>query len=441
MSRQGNGLRFGVALAVTLVLLAARLVGVSPLSDPVTAATVGSLHLSIPSLYLVLAPLFTLWDGISMLSLSRLRGFLLGLAVLYLLWRLARFTLGRRRSDTRTRIVLRELGVFVLSTAGLLGFLLLGALWHRPMLSLTGVSPDERVVDFHSHTLFSHDVGGTLMRGFDADANRRWHERAGFDAVFITDHNVVSRESHVASRELEAEEQGTVMCPGIEVSAWRAHILLLGDTLPVDRGRYNASLTGLLELLAQSEREYGSLTVASLPEYRRNHWNRLDTLVATGLDGFEIVNASPKANELTRSERDTVIALARAHNRFVAGVSDSHGWGATSMVWNLVRVPSGTPSSDVCRIVLDRLRLGFSAVRVIERHRLRPEAWWPMWLTPLGVVWETWRSMDWVLTASWLLWVWLSWGLTTLGGFLLRTKARGINIASGKPSSSPSPEG
>ena len=197
----------------------------------------------------------------------------------------------------------------------------------------------------------------------------------------------------------------TVPCPGIEVSAWRSHIVLLGDTLPVDRSRYNNSLDGLLALLGTSDSTYGALSLASLPEYRRNHWGRLDQLVNAGLDGFEVVNASPKANELSRSERDSVIALARARNRFVVGVSDSHGWGATSMVWNLVR-PAAEPAADPCSAVLQRLRAGFPAVQIVERHRLRPDSWWPGWLTPLGVVWETWRSMSWALTASWIIWIW-----------------------------------
>jgi hypothetical protein len=278
------------------------------------------------------------------------------------------------------------------------------------MLALSGTEPGEIVVDFHSHTNVSHDVRDTWMRGFDAEANRRWHTRAGFDAAFITDHNVVSRESRVASREQSGagpDDDTVVLCPGIEVSAWRAHIVLLGDTLPVDRRTYSGSLEGLFALLRNSDSAYGALSVASIPEYRRNHWGRLDLLVVAGLDGFEIVNASPKANEITRAEQDSVIDLARQHNRFVVGVSDSHGWGATSMVWNLVRAPSGETDGDVCQAVLQRLRTGFPAVRVIERHRLRPDSWWPMWLTPIGVVWETWRSMGWGLTASWLVWIWV----------------------------------
>jgi hypothetical protein len=269
------------------------------------------------------------------------------------------------------------------------------------MLALAGTGPDDIVVDFHSHTNLSHDVKDTWMRGFDREANRRWHARAGFDVAFITDHNEVSQESGVGS-----QESSTVLCPGIEVSAWRSHIVLLGDTLPVDRRLYNSSLDALLALLGTSDSAYGALSVASLPEYRQNHWDRLDLLTRAGLDGLEVVNASPKANEITRRERDSVVALARAHNRFVVGVSDSHGWGATSMVWNLVRAPHAA-GTGICATVLHQLGAGFPAVRIIERHRLRPDSGWPLWLTPVGVVWETWRSMGWALTVSWLVWIWL----------------------------------
>lgn len=343
-----------------------------------------------------------------MLSMSRLKGFLPGLVLLFLIWRMVRYWL-RRNTGIRPFSRMGELKLLAGALALLLGFLAAGALWHRPMLSLSGIDPNQRVVDFHSHTNASHDVKNTWMRGFDAEANRRWHARAGFDVGFITDHNVVSRQSPVAGHQspvVNLRSRATTVCPGIEVSAWRAHIVLLGDTLPVDRRRYNGSLEQLLLLLRTSDSAYGSLSVASLPEYRRNHWNRLDQLIAAGLDGFEIANAAPKANELTRAERDTVIRLARSQNRFVVGVSDSHGWGSTSMVWNLVRLPSQDSAGDACGSVLRLLGTGFPAVRVIERHRLRPDSWWPMWLTPVGVVWETWRSMGWGLTIAWLVWIW-----------------------------------
>ena len=403
--------RIVVPSVLTAALVAAHLAAVPALSDPVAGAAPSSLHLQAPWPYLGLGPVFTLWDGISMLSMSRLKGFLTGLALLSLIWRLL---VARRHFSP-----VRELRVLAIALVLLLVFLAAGALWHRPMLALAGTSRDDIVVDFHSHTNLSHDVRDTWMRGFDREASRRWHARAGFDAAFITDHNVVSRESRVASRDRSAtmnDERAVALCPGIEVSAWRSHIVLLGDTLPVDRGRYNNSLDALLALLGTSDSVYGALSVASLPEYRKNHWDRLDLLTRAGLDGFEVVNASPKGNEITQRERDSVVALARAQNRFVVGVSDSHGWGATNMVWNLVRAPNSA-GSDVCATVLHELRSGFPAVRIIERHRLRPDAWWPLWLTPIGVVWETWRSMGAALMVSWLVWIW---GLALVAGRVRR---------------------
>jgi hypothetical protein len=384
--------RLVVPVALTLGLLLARLVAVPPLSDPLGAPLPPGLRLSLPALYLLLAPLFTLWDGVSMLSMRRLHGFLLGLSLLFVVSRLA---LAAIRRGTTPR---RELAAFALGFAGLAAFIAAGLLWHRPMARLAGAPADHAAVDFHTHTRASHDVGGTLMDRYDAAANLAWHRRAGFDAVFLTDHNTVTRRRGPG---LPAS------CPGIEVSAWRAHVLLLGDTLPVDRGPFTRDLDGLLRLLRTSEKAYGALTVASIPEYARNHWGRLDTLVANGLDGFEIVNAAPKANELGRAQRDSVIALAQRADRFLIGVSDHHGWGATSMVWNLVPVPGWRSAPErLCAGVLARLGEGAGAVQIVERHRLRPDDRWPAVLTPLGVVWETWRSMGWAATGGWLLWIW-----------------------------------
>ncbi len=385
ISRSNRGLPV-LVVGLTLSLALARVWEVPPLSDPVGAPLPEGLHLVLPWPYLLAAPLFDLWDGVSMLSMRRLGGFLTGLLLLFVLWRVLR---GLARKGTS---IGRELLALGLSLAALAAFIAAGLLWHRPMAALAGTAPDQVVVDFHTHTQRSHDVAGTAMSDYDVASNLRWHRRAGFDAAFITDHNTVGP--------LARGEGLAIGCPGIEVSAWRAHVVLLGNTVPVDRSRYNRDLASLLELLRSSETEYGALSVASIPEYVRNHWDRLDTLVAAGLDGFEVVNASPKANEITRAQRDTVIALARRTDRFVVGVSDHHGWGATSMVWNLVEVPGWRAAREgVCAAILRKMGDGFGSVQIVERHRLRPDDAWPLILTPLGVLWETWRSMGWPETA------------------------------------------
>jgi hypothetical protein len=393
MTQPRSGL--AVPLALTVGLVAARIVAAPALSDPLGAPVAQGIHLAAPPLYVLFAPVFTLWDGVSMLSMTRLHGFLVGSAALYLAWRVGRLLL-RSNRPLRPGREAKALGLGLVAFAL---FLALGLLWHRPMLALAGAGPDQVVTDFHSHTNVSHDVRGTAMSRFGTRASLDWHRRAGFDAVFVTDHNTVAG--------LHPEQPPPLLCPGIEVSAWRAHIVLLGDSLPVDRAPYSRDAAGLALLLRTSDSAYGARSVASLPEYERSHWGRLDTLVAEGLDGFEIVNASPKANELSPARRDSVIALARRTGRFVVGVSDHHGWGATSMVWNLVPVPGWRREpAGTCARVLERLGQGVGSVRILERHRLRPESGWPAWLTPVGVVWETWRSMGLTLTVAWLAWIW-----------------------------------
>jgi hypothetical protein len=384
---------WAVPLFTTAALLIARVVAAPAIADPTGAPLPAGLELSTPWIHLVLAPLFTLWDGTSMLSMSRLEGLVMGLVVLYVLWHAIRVWRHRRP--------LREVGYALLALTGFLLFVLVGATWHRPMIGLSGVPEGMLVVDFHSHTNASHDVQG-LMQGWDLEASRRWHRRAGFDAFFLTDHN--TRNPAIG----QARDEVPYACEGIEISAWRAHVVLLGSVDSVDRRAYTTSLEGVLRLIEDASTRFDAISIASIPEYERNHWNNLEVFVAAGLDGFEIVNASPKANELSRARRDSVIAVARRANRIVVGVSDQHGWGATSMVWNLVPLGNGQRSGqNPCSAITARLRTaGFEAVQVVERHRLRAEAWWPAWLTPVGLVWETWRGMGWPLTLGWLAWVW-----------------------------------
>jgi len=387
------------ALLLSAALIAAEVARVPALTDPTGAPLPPGLSLHAPPLYLALAPLFTTWDGITLLGMARLKGFLWGIALLYFVWHAWKWRTQHGSVLHRLRHDLSVLSVF--SVLFVL-YVFIGLTWHRPMLALRGASPDQIVVDLHSHTNVSHDVKGTLMRGYDAAANRRWHGRAGFDAFFVTDHNTTA-----GWRADSTPDDLPRLCRGIEVSAWRAHIVLLGDTTDVDRTLYGDGLTGVLALLRDSRPRYGSLAVASLPEYDRALWGHRDSLVAAGIAGFEIVNASPKAADFPPAHRDTIIALAKAHGLFVDGVSDSHGWGATSLVWNLLTIPGWRQMADPCPAILSVLAAPGDLVQVVERSHLTRESRWPMVLTPLGMLWVTWQTQGWPLTLSWLAWTWL----------------------------------
>jgi hypothetical protein len=394
-----------LAILLTLALVGARALRVAPIGDPLGAPLPPGVHLTFPALHLVFAPLFDLWDGVSMLSMRRLEWWLGGLLLGFAIWRVSLAWLRQRRDPDAGPPVgfVRELGVVLLALLFLFGFVAVGMLWHRPMVALAPPSLPYMRVDLHSHSNVSHDVRGTLMRGYDVEAGRRWHRRAGYDAFFLTDHNTV------AGLPATPASSPPFVCPGIEVSAWRAHIVLLGARDSVDRSRYGGSLDGVLRLLRESESRYGAITIASLPEYDRNHWGNLGRLVQAGLDGFEIVNASPRAAMFSRRHRDTIIALARAHGLLLDGVSDHHGWGATNLSWNLVRVPGWREAADPCGALLAVLReRGVGTLQIVERHHLDDDSRWPLILTPLAVIWESWRGFTLPQTISWLVWIWLT---------------------------------
>lgn len=389
-----------VAALITLAILAAHIFGAPPIYDPTGAPLPLGLHLHFPFLNLLLAPLFDLWDGVSMLGMRQLRAFFIWSAVAIVVWRVA------RAIQVRARSWLAELAALGGTIVALLAFGLVGLVWHRPMAALAGMPRGWLVVDLHTHTNVSHDVQGTLMRHFDAEAARRWHARAGFDAFFITDHNRVDG----ISRSALSPDSTPVICPGEEVSAADQHVVLLGNTTLADNRAYGDSLPGILRLFHDAGPRLGALAIASIPEYDRNHFHDLDRFADAGAAGFEIVNGAPKANELTTLHRDSVIALARRRNLVLLGVSDSHGWGATAEGWTLVRMEGEPPA---CSAILASLRRGYDATQVVARHRLTPDAWWPRWLTPVAVVWEGWRAMGWGQTAGWLLWIW---GIALMAG-------------------------
>lgn len=433
-----------LATGLTAGIVVARAIGAPALTDPTGAPLPASLHLHFPLLNVLLAPAFDVWDGVSMLGMHQLVAFFIWSAVGVVLWRVGRQLL-RRPARRGVRSLLVEVAIVIGGVLALLSFGLVGLVWHRPMVAIAGVPAGWIAVDLHTHTNVSHDVHGTLMRGFDAAAARRWHRRAGFDAFFITDHN------RIDGIPAGGGPPGATpaLCPGEEVSAADQHVVLLGNTTLVDNRDYGNALPGILQLFRDAGPRYGAVAIASIPEYDKNHFHDLARFADAGVLGFEIVNAAPKANELTLAHRDSVIALARARDLVLLGVSDGHGWGATVEGWTLVRVngqrtsgrsdaqgPAGSaePSAGaserlstfppVCTAILDALERGFAATQIAARHRLRPDAWWPRWLTPIAVVWEGWRAIGVWQAAGWLLWIW---------GIALIAARRRVTLPVGRP--------
>lgn len=384
---------------ITIGVLVAQTVRAPALTDPLGDAVPAAWGVSTPWLYTLGAPLFSLWDGVAMLSRSRLEGFLLGLAIGYLVWR----TVVRSARRVRLpRMVLEELAILVAAAIAFAAFVAIGVAWNtRPSRRLVGLDGEDLSVEIHSHSSVSHDVKSWPVAGFDIEASRRWHQRAGVDLIFVTDHNLTIGWERDGLVPVAGQP---VLCPGIEISAHGAHVVVLGSPLPADPGSYRGTAEHRARLFREVAQSPGALAIASLPEYR----GKAAAFLAEGVGGFEIVNASPKGNEITRRERDSVVALARGAGRVVVAAGDQHGYGATPMAWNVIRMPGWRRLGEhLCAAVVAQLRAGGpDAVRIVERTRLRPDHALPGLLTPVGVLGVVWATLSPGAVVSWLTWIW-----------------------------------
>jgi hypothetical protein len=364
--------RHPVAILLVVLLLVTAVHPLPPLVDAVTGSVPGDADLERPTLYVVFAPLSDVLDALTFFSKPRAE------------WALAAWVIGLaawgalRRSATpitRRRRVGRALlgpGVFVLLAAA-------AVLLPRPVPRLAAASGAGTVIDYHAHTNASHDgrPGWTLAR------LARWHARQGFDASYVTDHNVIYDGSLPPPPGTPVD-----LLPGVEWSVYRQHVVAIGPVEPLPRDSFGEPTARMLRIFAAIERQ-GALSIASLPEYWRNHREDLGAFVIAGVDGFEIVNCSPKGLAFPSRGRREVLALAGRHDRVVVGASDNHGWGQVTCAWNVSR-----PGAQ-----------GFRTNRVFARPLALGQGDWPPWTAPVTQPWFMLRSLSWSERASWLTWV------------------------------------
>jgi hypothetical protein len=363
--------RHPVAIALLLLLLITAIHPLSPLVDVVTGSAPGDADLDRPILYVMFAPLSSILDALTFFSLPRAEWavtvWILGLAAWGALRRAATPLTWQRRA---VRAAIGPAVVVLLALAAVV--------LPRPVPRLVsdGVGT---VIDYHAHTNLSHDgrPGWTL-------ANlAAWHERQGFEATYVTDHNVVYDGSLPLPTDISIR-----LLPGVEWSVYQQHVVAIGPVEALARDSFGESTARMVRIFAAIERQ-GALSIASLPEYWRYHRDDLGAFVMAGVDGFEIVNCAPKALAFPSDLRRAVLTLAASHDLMVVGASDNHGWGQVTCVWNVSR-----PGAQ-----------GFHTNRVFARPLALVQGDWRPWNAALTQPWFLLRSLSWSERASWLTWV------------------------------------
>ena len=388
----------GPLVVAGLVVLSA-LFTVPPLRDAATHQAFPPATLYHPPGYLLGAPLFGIWDTLSLLAVSQHYAVLATVIVLYLAWRLTTARAPRHRSrapadhrdaagasrspatsasrstanrPTATRPSLprrltREALYAVAALAALLAFYAAAALIPRPMAAIRLAAPDLVAVDFHSHTNHSHD-GWSL---FTAAKSRAWHEAGGFHAAYVTDHYTWAGVDEALNANPARAGDRTVMLSGMEVRLRNRHTNILGD-----RDSYAFALDSTWHHLDPDSIAAAHHRGAAPPTMLYTIPGPLDQIVPlgpgtpAGVVGVELSDGAPRGLEQVRAERDGILALADSLDLAVVAGTNLHGWGRTVAAWSVMRLPGWRDMSpdELGRAIEGTLhRERRRAIAVVER--------------------------------------------------------------------------
>ncbi len=374
-------------LLVGLLVIVSALASTPALRDATTLRPFPPATLHHPPGYLLGAPLFGLWDTLSLLAVSQHYAVLATLVLLYGAGRLAAARAPRRRppgparqpyagqpqspsaGDRRSlpHCIAREALFAAAALAALLAFYAAAAFVPRPMAAIRLATPDLVAVDFHSHTNRSHD-GWSL---FTAARNRAWHEAGGFHAAYVTDHYTWAGVDEALPANPARAGERTVLLSGMEVRLRDRHTNILGD-----RARYVFALDSTWHHL-----DPGPIAAAHHPGARPPAMlytipGPLDRIVPfgpgspAGVIGVELSDGAPRGLEQGRAEREEILALADSMDLAVVAGTNNHGWGRTVPAWSVMRLPGWPRMSpdELGSAIEDALhRERRRAVTVVER--------------------------------------------------------------------------
>ncbi len=386
------------AALITLLPLLTWPLAVPAVRDMVTRDAASGVRLTHSIAYLALSPVYDVMDAFTLLSVEQLVALVISLALLHLGCRVWRW-----RGGVRPR-VWRELGLALLSLAGLLTFCAAGVLIPRPMAALALDEPDVVKVDVHSHTNASHD--GRF--DFDARDNMDWHRSAGFDVAYITDHKSFDGAEEAMRLNPRLAGEGLVTLSGLEFIDNHNHINALGATAADSAWIRDESRR---QRLGWPARERGSAVfIQTIPE----NLERIpipDHSSERGLAGIELSDGAPRGIGQSQRDRALILRIADSLDLAVVAGSNNHGWGRTAVAWSLLRIPGWramTPAelgaAIEARIRTERRR----AVQVIERRS--PDAGgsrFGLAATLPAVAWNLLVTLSGAQRVSWIIWTWI----------------------------------
>lgn len=340
-----------VAFLFACLIIPGKDATVVSLNDPGIA---GYFKLTVPAEFYAVEPFVGLPDYL--LSFQHIKSVAASILLLFLIF----FMFFIRSKKLHTRII-------AVAFYSLLSFVIVVAytvLFPVPKHKLIKNNNDYLLVDFHSHSTYSHDGIATVRQGV------KWHARHNFDAFYLTDHSV----NRYAEIPRDMKRLKSKILPGEEVQDREGnHLLIIGlDRSISDFLTEDPASLETKRLTETAHKNGGAVIVA--------HWwhekgSGLNDLYASGVDGFEIYGR--EKTPLTAKTQKALLDFCREKNIIATGGSNWHGWGARNDVWTAIKLP-GWQELDVSQLnkkIVDAIRnkrAGLFEVLVISRHPVYP---------------------------------------------------------------------
>ncbi len=249
------------------------------------------------------------------------------------------------------------------------------------------------LVNTHSHTEFSHD--GMMSQ----ERLVKWHQRNGFEAFFITDHNNHTQTlDFVNSRRDKAFPCEPVVFCGEEFSGSN-HLSLLG--LKTD-----FSTKGLSDsvVVAKACAEGAAIIV--------NHWfdgehKTLEYYRNLGADGFEIENTA-EDKRYNREVYHRIKTFCENNGLIMNGGVDFHGYGSACTIWNAFKIPDWKDKNfqakeeAILNIIKTRDQSKLKVLLLNDRPYYKKKN---LFLQTLVTLFNYFRTLNLLHVLSWICWI------------------------------------
>jgi len=203
-------------------------------------------------------------------------------------------------------------------------------------------------LDLHVHTVHSID-------GFNkpTDVTRRLREQ-GLDGYAVTDHDTLT-----GIEPAEADSDGLIVLPGLEVTAHGAHILALQPTEPIPQ---NLSIAETVDTIHRQ----GATAILAHPYGLPRSWVNIDRAREAALDAIEVANSAQFPYGIIKGLNER---LANKLGLPRTGGSDSHVPETVGRAYTIVEA-QGTDHESI----VDAIRKGHttpqgSPITIAERTR------------------------------------------------------------------------